>query len=350
MYIKWIQLQLTDQCNLNCSMCYEKNSSAYEKEKHVLEFERLKEVIDECALYKPHYELFGGEPLMYSHLDQLLDYISNNGSKVTIPTNGTLLQRKADVLLKNSVEKVWVSLDGPKNINNTQRGANSYQLAQEGIVSIYEKRKKTGQNHPRIGVHCVVTAFNYKYLKDLVDNSDLFPYVDDFSFELQKYLTPELYEKYVEYLRSVGVSAQEARYAKGYVQHLDVFSEIDTSTLSGLLTEIQRICIANGKGFFTNPSQLNAHNIKEYFTAGWHNMTNHHKCCIFPFAYAEISARGDVTLCHSFYDDVMGNIKSQNLLDIWNNQKAAAFRKSIRKRLLPICYACCSFFNPDNMA
>ena len=341
---------MTEHCNLNCVMCYERNSPAYERKKHVLDFGRLSEVIDECAEFKPHYELFGGEPLMYPHFDQLLAHINRRGSQVTIPTNGTLLRRKADTLLGHSVDNVWVSLDGPPEVNDTQRGADSYQLARNGIVTLFEKRERLGLKYPRIGVHCVVTPFNYEHLNRLVGGADLFPYVDDFSFELQKYLTPKLYDRYLDYLSSAGTPVSEARYANGYVQEVAEFSTLDASSLSSSLADIQLKCVDNGKGFFTNPGELTPHNISEYFSAGWHNMTNHHKSCVFPFAYAEISASGDVTLCHSFYDDVLGNISSQNLLDIWSSPKAAAFRKSIKKRLIPICYACCSFFNPNNMA
>ena len=350
MHIRWIQLQLTEQCNLHCNMCYERNSLAYKKVKHILDFECLKGIVDECAPFTPHYELFGGEPLMYPHFEQLLEYISNKGSKVTIPTNGTLLRKKIEGLMNNSVKNIWVSIDGPMDINNKQRGKNSYQLAQKGILALYEKKQSTGVVSPSIGVHCVVTASNYEYLRDLVVSDDLFPYVNDFSFELQKYITPQLYDQYLNHLGRQGAPVTEALYAKGYVQDVTAFSDIDASKLSASLADIKNICIENGKGFHTNPGQLDTHNITEYFSAGWHRMTSHHKSCIFPFAYAEISASGDVTLCHSFYDDVLGNIKSQNLLDIWNNSKAAAFRKSIRKRLLPICFACCSFFNPDNTA
>ena len=346
---KWIQLQLTEKCNLNCTMCYERNSVAYEKEQFVLDITRTKEIIDECSSFTPHYELFGGEPLMYPHLNELLEYIHKKNSKVTIPTNGTLLAAKAKTLVGLSVEKIWVSLDGPPDINNRQRGAKSYQSAQKGIVSLYEHRLKARLEYPRIGVHCVVTPDNYTYLEDLINNPDLFPYIDDFSFELQKYLTSDKYGEYIAFLNKKK-PVTEAKYAKGYVQDIEAFASINYDDLNLSLNRIKEVCLKNNKGFYTNPGNLDINNIKNYFTAKWDKMTTHHKSCVFPFVYAEISAKGDVTLCHSFYDDVIGNIYTQKLLDIWNNSKATGLRKSIRKHLLPICFACCSFFNNENNA
>ena len=116
---------------------------------------------------------------MYPHLKELLEYINKKNSKVTIPTNGTLLAKKAQTLLGNSVEKVWVSQDGPQEINNRQRGINSYQAAERGILALYEHRLKAQLEYPRIGVHCVVTADNYTYLEEMVNNPELFQYVDD---------------------------------------------------------------------------------------------------------------------------------------------------------------------------
>jgi len=346
---KWIQLQLTESCNLKCTICYERNSVAYKKKQFVLDFTRTKEIIDECSSFHPHYELFGGEPLMYPHLKELLEYINKKNSKVTIPTNGTLLAKKAQTLLGNSVEKVWVSLDGPQEINNRQRGINSYQAAERGILALYEHRLKAQLEYPRIGVHCVVTADNYTYLEEMVNNPELFQYVDDFSFELQKYLTPDKYKEYIDLLNEEK-PVIEANYAKGYIQDVKMFAFINAEALHSSLTNIKATCQKNDKGFYTNPDKLDSFDIKNYFSANWDNMKTHHKSCIFPFTYSEISAKGDVTLCHSFYDDVLGNIYQQGLLDIWNNQRANSLRKSIRKKLLPICYACCSFFNSENKA
>ncbi len=346
---RWIQLQLTEKCNLNCSMCYERNSSAYKNNGAVLEISRIKEIIDECSPFTPHYELFGGEPLLYPNIEELLEYIKKKSSTVDIPTNGTLVPKKIQALLNNSVKNLWVSLDGPEDINNTQRGANSYQRAVEGIQTLFSLRRKMNQELPKIGVHCVVTPFNYTHIHELINDPYLFNYVDNYSFELQKYLTPEKYEEYVKIFNS-GHNKEEPYYAKGYVQNLDEFSKMDFELLHSSLKKIEYTCNKNKKGFFTNPGKLDYDSIKNYFTANWEKISAFHKSCIFPFTYAEITAKGDVTLCHSFYDDVLGNIYHQNLLTIWNNKKAMEFRKSIRKKLLPICFACCSFFNTENNA
>jgi MoaA/NifB/PqqE/SkfB family radical SAM enzyme len=346
---KWIQLQLTEKCNLNCTMCYERKSMVYKKEQFVLDITRTKEIIDECSVFTPHYELFGGEPLMYPYLDELLEYIYKKNSRVDIPTNGTLLSEKVQILINRSVENVWVSLDGPEAINNSQRGANSYQAALKGIIALYQQRLKSQANYPKIGIHCVITSDNYTHIEEIVSDPTLFKYADNYSFELQKYLTPGKYQEYLDILGNKKQLA-EAKYAKGYLQNVELFDSVDFERLHSSLGKIKEICHQGKKGYFTNPDKLDYDSIKNYFTANWDKIAAFHKSCIFPFVYAEITAKGDVALCHSFYDEVLGNVYQQRFLDIWNNEKAMDFRKSIRKQLLPICIACCSFYKSENMA
>jgi radical SAM protein with 4Fe4S-binding SPASM domain len=173
----------------------------------------------------------------------------------------------------------------------------------------------------------------------------LYEHVDDFSFELQKYLLPNQYNQYTEIIGN-----PNAEYVKGYVHEVNDFATIDFKLLDLSLNNIKNLCKEKGKGFFTNPDKLSLSDIEHYFSANWEKMSVSHKSCIFPFVYAEITAQGNVVLCHSFYDDVLGNIHQQSLLEVWNNKKARDFRKSIRKELLPICYACCSYFNSENRA
>jgi radical SAM protein with 4Fe4S-binding SPASM domain len=68
--------------------------------------------------------------------------------------------------------------------------------------------------------------------------------------------------------------------------------------------------------------------------------------------YAEISARGDVTTCHTFYDITIGNIYDRSLIDIWSGERAAEVRSHVRHELFSICTACTRYYltSPDPIA
>lgn len=59
-----------------------------------------------------------GEPLLHSNLDCILDVCDKNDIKVRITTNGTLLKKNKDILLKHPIKQINVSLHSENNINN----------------------------------------------------------------------------------------------------------------------------------------------------------------------------------------------------------------------------------------
>lgn len=63
--------------------------------------------------------------------------------------------------------------------------------------------------------------------------------------------------------------------------------------------------------------------------------------CRAPLVMSEIMPNGDVVTCRDYPDVVLGNIQHDSLVDIWNNQRARAFRKLVKEEgLLPVCARC----------
>ena len=132
---KWVILQLLEHCNLRCRMCYEWGENGSYREKKTLrrlDVEVVKRVIDECKPAQPYYELYGGEPLLYPHIEKVLRAIKSAGSKVQLSTNGTLLAKYAELLVETAPERIWVSLDGPPEINDRQRGDGVFRQGRRG--------------------------------------------------------------------------------------------------------------------------------------------------------------------------------------------------------------------------
>jgi radical SAM protein with 4Fe4S-binding SPASM domain len=56
----------------------------------------------------------------------------------------------------------------------------------------------------------------------------------------------------------------------------------------------------------------------------------------------EVNSNGDVSLCRDYHDYVIGNITKDRVEDIWNNDAAIKFRKSISQDgPMPVCRRCC---------
>ena len=110
------------------------------------------------------------------------------------------------------------------------------------------------------------------------------------------------------------------------------------------MAKITSVCERRGIKFVAQPNTIESENVRNYWTANWDMMVDKRSRCAFPWIYAEISARGDVTTCHSFYDLPLGNIYQANILDIWNGELMEKVRTYLRNNLYPICTACCRYY------
>ena len=109
-----VVLQLTEACNLRCKMCYYwgetgcYSNAELGRKPAVLDFELLKQVIQDLASAKPYYSLFGGESLLYPHFEELIHVIKGSGSIIDTPTNGTLLSKYASMLVETDFDRVII--------------------------------------------------------------------------------------------------------------------------------------------------------------------------------------------------------------------------------------------------
>jgi radical SAM protein with 4Fe4S-binding SPASM domain len=344
---KWVILQLLEHCNLRCRMCYEWGENGPYREKktlHRLDIEVVKRVIDECKPVQPYYELYGGEPLLYPHIEEVLRAIKSAGSKVQLSTNGTFLAKHAELLVETSAERIWVSLDGPKEINDRQRGDGVFAQAVDGIDNVHALRERRGVAYPLIGINVVVTPFNYRHLETFFFQALDLSKLDCVSLELQAYLTEQNHHDYEHVLqREFGIAT--APVARGFVNDPAIFADMDFGLLARQIATIAARCQEGSMYLNTYPKVMSEDNIRKYFTADWFSMSPVKKRCSFPWISTEISASGDVTSCHAFYDLSLGNVYTSSIVDIWRGERYTRYRKYLRKSLLPICQSCYLFYN-----
>ena len=109
-----IYVEITNKCNLNCSFC--SKDTLPKKEMGIDEF---KIVINKIKAYTNDIYLHvKGEPLLHSHLDEILSICDKNKINVRITTNGTLLSKKKDILLRHQIKQINISLHSENNNPN----------------------------------------------------------------------------------------------------------------------------------------------------------------------------------------------------------------------------------------
>ena len=100
-------LEITNVCNLSCSFC-----PGTRRKPHFLSVEEFRTLSEKL---KPHTEYLYfhlmGEPLLHPELEQFLLLAGEQGFRVILTSNGTLLPERGDMLLKaQALHKVNLSL------------------------------------------------------------------------------------------------------------------------------------------------------------------------------------------------------------------------------------------------
>lgn len=160
----------TRQCNLSCVHCYA--SAIKHKSSEEMDTRAGKTFIHDLAEFGVPVVLFsGGEPLLRQDFFELADYARQQGLRVALSTNGTLITKEAAERLKNiGFAEVGISLDGIGSNNDHFRGFDgAYQMALHGIRNCIPRGL-------RVSLRLTLTCFNYREIPailQLVENEGI---------------------------------------------------------------------------------------------------------------------------------------------------------------------------------
>jgi radical SAM protein with 4Fe4S-binding SPASM domain len=154
---------ITRRCNLKCIHCYsDSDAREYPGE---LTWEQCQGVINDLAGYGiPALLLSGGEPLIHPRFFDIATYAREKGLKLTLSTNGTLIDHATAARLKAlQFAYVGISLDGIGATHDHFRGR---QGAFEKAVSAFRNCKAVGQ---KVGLRLTLSANNIADLDKILD-------------------------------------------------------------------------------------------------------------------------------------------------------------------------------------
>jgi len=171
----FVQMHLTERCNLACTHCYQDGRPV--KEMSLEDIDRaladisvtLRNWSDTYEMaFAPSFNVTGGEPFLRKDLPEILGKISRHGFALYLLTNGTLIDAQgARMLADLPVSGVQVSLEGPQKIHEGIRGKHSFSSAVRGVRHLLE---------------CGITVTLNVTLSEL--NGDLFPDIVDLATDL----------------------------------------------------------------------------------------------------------------------------------------------------------------------
>jgi len=131
-----IAWEVTAACNLSCEYC--RASASASPDKAELSTDEALAFIDQVAPEKPMIIFSGGEPLLRPDLFELAEYAREQGIRISLATNGTLLfPEMVGKIKKAGFGRVSISLDGPEpKVHDKVRGQGSFDLAMRGIDNL----------------------------------------------------------------------------------------------------------------------------------------------------------------------------------------------------------------------
>jgi len=157
-----VDIALTGRCNLRCKHC---NTSETWQAGNELTFEETIKVFDELKENKIfHLNLFGGEPFYHPRIYDLLKKLNDYPFRITILTNGTLIDGTTIEYLKEMrfLDTVQVSIDGSTSeIHDWQRGTGSFDRAIKSVEMLIANGISTT-------IKAIINAHNYKDIEDMV--------------------------------------------------------------------------------------------------------------------------------------------------------------------------------------
>ena len=108
-----VNYHITNRCNYHCTYCFGK----FDGQKDPTP-DDAKKIVDNISLYFTQNNITdgrinfaGGEPTLYAHLDELIDYTSSLGIRVSIVTNGSLLTPERIRSWQGKVSCIGTSID-----------------------------------------------------------------------------------------------------------------------------------------------------------------------------------------------------------------------------------------------
>jgi len=161
-YPKLVTLTTTLRCNYRCWMCYQKEFKGdmdwriVERLEHVLPFVKT-------------LQIFGGEPLVYSRLDDLCKLAGDSFCELELITNGSLLdEKRRELLLDNNARLIKISMEAAtQETYKSIRGGDLKQVL-TNVSNLAKERDARGLKHPDIQTNFVAMRRNIEELPDFI--------------------------------------------------------------------------------------------------------------------------------------------------------------------------------------
>lgn len=171
-YVTSLNIEVTNMCNLSCSIC--PVNRGMKRAKGMMTLELFNKIINESKRVDSVQFSQWGEPLMHPHICEMIKLAKNRDSEVFLITNGTLIdERLSYSLLDSGLDRIIFSVDG---INDTHSKIRGY---------AYSELKKKIMNFKNIRDRC---SYSTKIDASMIVCDDTISEIGKFKEEFERLL------------------------------------------------------------------------------------------------------------------------------------------------------------------
>jgi MoaA/NifB/PqqE/SkfB family radical SAM enzyme len=326
---------LSLKCNLRCKICMlwgDEGRCRHEPEgmsSKEMDWGVLSRIVNKVSHSHPSFILSGGEPLLYSHFEDLANLLRKNRCFAYICTNGTLIHKFKNLIARNPYLVFLISLDGLKNENDLLRGKGCYDKVIENI-----KLLRSLKHPPYVGIQFTFSSGNAHIMRSFCREMAGLG-VDWVLLNPQWFISgaqAEDYENFITKQFNVMPSTH-----LGYKMPCNLDKDGFVRQLTAIKKEVWPMQISC---YLDKPEDIRAYIDNPGVPTG-------NTFCYKQWLRADLSFSGDVSPCIQFPDLYFGNIKEKDIMEIWNSKEYAKFRKIIITKYMPLCSKCDAIYLYD---
>ncbi|MBN2386206.1 MAG: radical SAM protein [Anaerolineales bacterium] len=329
-----ISLTITNHCNLRCRMCGQWGLEGYircnpEGLQYELTLADWQRVVDELADHDiPSLLLRGGEVFLFPQIVELLEYIHARGIFISIDTNGTMLARYAEDIVRIGRMHLTISVDGPEQVHDAVRGVpGTFQRLKAGVARIAELEAR-GDDQISRSICFTISQYNYRYLGVMPEVARTLG-LGAIAIVPYYYFPEKVGRQYEAELGGLGCQA----YSWAGFHHED--SGVDFEEFQ---QQYRQYLATLGEIYSYPYMPLDEDQYRDWFADAWTPVGYPH--CLNVEKLIDIQPDGAANFCVDFVDYSFGNIKDATIETLWNGERAERFRRYRRERPLAVCHRC----------
>lgn len=298
---------VTNLCNSRCKSCERWKRP---KDKNELTTQEGCLLLKQLAQNKvADISFSGGEPLLRPDIFELVAFAKQQGLRVTLDTNGSLVNSSvAQKVCSMGIDRIYLSLDGAfPEVHDELRGVpGSYEKVMDAISFL--QRQRNGLK-PRIYVNTTLSKKNMGEFSQIVKLA-YSKKLDGMTFQLAH----DIARNNLHPSEDIVLNVED-------VKRLQKEINLVQNKYSEFLLDNHEY-YRNFEVFFTNSDQLYKYR------------------CIAGYVRCVIQSNGDVISCDAA-GYRLGSVRNNSFSDVWYSEKANRIRKIIKENDHPMCWQNC---------